>query len=145
MKDHLRKFAPTLTIFVLATAGATWANAQITNTIHAHVDHSFMIGDKTLPPGEYTFRMQSNSDLGLMTVQNKKGDTLAEFNVRSSVANQRPTHSRLVFRRYGNTEFLSKVYEVGNKTGVALTETAKEEARLAKEGQQAQEHTEEQP
>jgi hypothetical protein len=80
-----------------------------------------------------------------VTVQNKNGDTLAQFSVRRSIANQRPTHSELVFRKYGNTEFLSKVYESGTKTGVALTETAKEEARLAKEGQQAQEHTEEQP
>jgi hypothetical protein len=145
MKNHLRRFAPTLTIFVFVTAGATWANAQIANAIQAHVNHSFMIGDKTLPPGDYTFRMESNSDLGVMTVQNKNGDTLAQFSVRRSIANQRPTHSELVFRKYGNTEFLSKVYESGTKTGVALTETAKEEARLAKEGQQAQEHTEEQP
>jgi hypothetical protein len=65
MKNHLRRFAPTLTIFVFVTAGATWANAQIANAIQAHVNHSFMIGDKTLPPGEYTFRMESNSDLGV--------------------------------------------------------------------------------
>src|ERR1700733_2804661 len=143
MKNHLRRFAPTLTIFVFVTAGATWANAQITNAIQAHVNHSFMIGDKTLPPGEYTFRTESNSDLGLMTVQNKNGDNVAQFTVRQSIANQRPTHSVLVFRKYGNTEFLSKIYEIGTKTGVALTETAKEEARLVSEGQKAQEHTEE--
>jgi len=145
MKNHLRRFAPALTIFVFVTAGATWANAQITNAIQAHVNHSFMIGDKTLPPGEYTFRIENNSDLGVMTVQNKNGDNVAQFNVRQSIANQRPAHSELVFRKYGNTEFLSKVYEVGSKAGVALAETAKAEARLAKEGQQAQEHTEEQP
>jgi hypothetical protein len=145
MKNHLRRFAPALTIFVFVTAGATWANAQITNAIQAHVNHSFMIGDKTLPPGEYTFRIENNSDLGVMTVQNKNGDNVAQFNVRQSIANQRPPHSELVFRKYGNTEFLSKVYEVGSKAGVALAETAKAEARLAKEGQQAQEHTEEQP
>jgi hypothetical protein len=145
MKNHLKKLAPTLAIFVFAAAGANWANAQIINAIQAHVSHSFMIGDKTLPPGEYTFRMESNSDLGVMTVQNKNGENVAQFNVRQSIANQRPAHSELVFRKYGNTEFLSKVYEVGSKTGVAVTETAKEEARLVNQGQKAQEHAEAQP
>jgi len=145
MKNHLRTLALPLVISCFATAGAPWANAQITNAIQANVSHSFMIGDKTLPPGQYTFRMESNSDLGVMTVQNKNGDNVAQFTVRQSIANQTPKHSELVFRKYGDTEFLSKVYEGGSKNGVALTETAQEEARLASAGKHAQEHTEEQP
>jgi hypothetical protein len=132
-------------ILFFMTAGAPWANAQITNPIEARVSHSFVIGDKTLPPGEYTFRMESDANLGLMTVQNKNGDTLAQFSVRQTIDNQTPKHSQLVFRKYGNTEFLSKVYEGGSKNGVAVTETAKEEARFASEGKQPQEHTEDQP
>jgi len=126
------------------TAAAPWLNAQLTNPIQAHVKHSFMIGDKTLPPGEYTFRIEGNTDNGVMTVQNQKGDTLAQFNVRQSVDNQRPKHSELVFKKYGHTEFLSKVYEGGSKNGVAVTETSKEEAHLMSGGQHGIEHTEEQ-
>jgi hypothetical protein len=132
-------------ILFFMTAGGSWANAQITNALQAHVNHSFVIGDKTLPPGEYTFRMEGDSNLGVMTVQNKNGDTVAQFNVRQSIDTQTPKHSQLVFRRYGNTEFLSKVYEGGTKNGVAVTETAKEEARFVSEGKHPQEHTEEQP
>jgi hypothetical protein len=141
----LRTLGPALMISFFVTAGAPWGNAQITNAIQAHVNHSFMIGAKTLPPGDYTFRIEGDSNLGVMTVQNKNGDTVAQFNVRESIANQRPKHSELVFRKYGDTEFLSKVYEGGTKTGVALTETATEEKRLAKEGQHPLEHAEEQP
>lgn len=145
MKNHLSTLAATLMILFFVTVGAPMANAQITNAIEAHVNHSFVIGDRTLPPGEYTFRMESDTNLGVMTVQNKNGDTLAQFNVRQSTANQLPKHSQLLFRKYGDTEFLSKVYEGGSKNGVAITETAKEEARLVNEGKHPLEHAEEQP
>jgi hypothetical protein len=102
-----------------------------------------MIGDKTLPPGDYTFRVENNSDLGVMTAQNEKGDNVAQFTVRQSVDKRRPKHSELVFKKYGNTEFLSKIYENGNKNGLAVSESSKEEARLMKEGQHGMEHSEE--
>jgi hypothetical protein len=145
MKIHVRTFAPALFSLPLVTAGAARLHAQITNPIQAHVSHSFVIGDKTLPPGDYTFRVESNTDLGVMEVQSKNGEHVAQFNVRQSVDNHRPRHSELVFRKFGDTEFLSKVYEAGSKNGVSLTETSKQEAQLASTGQRAIEHTEEQP
>lgn len=144
MKNFVRMLTPVLASLFLITAGALWLNAQIANPIRANIKHSFVIGDKTLPPGDYTFRIEGNTDNGVMTVQNQRGDTLAQFNVRQSLDNQRPRHSELVFKRYGNTEFLSKVYEGGSKSGVAVTETSKEESHLASEGQHGIEHTEEQ-
>lgn len=134
---------PAFAVFCFAFGGTATLRAQITNPIMAHVNHSFMIGDQTLPPGDYTFRIEGNSDLGVMKVQNSKGDNVAQFNVRQSVDNHRPKHSELVFKRYGNTEFLSKIYEGGTKNGVSVTETGKEEARLVKEGRHGMEHTEE--
>lgn len=144
MRTHLQRLAPVWASLFFAAVGAVSLNAQITNAIQAHIGHSFMIGDKTLPPGDYTFRIEQNSDLGVMTVQNKSGDNVAQFAVRQSLDNHRPKHSELVFRRYGNTDFLSKIYEEGSKNGVAVTETGKEEQRLVHEGQHAMEHTEEQ-
>lgn len=145
MRTHLRRLIPALCSLFFAGAGAASLNAQITNPIQAHIGHSFMIGDKTLPPGDYTLRIEQNSDLGVMTIQNKSGDNVAQFNVRQSLDKHTPKHSELVFRRYGNTEFLSKIYEEGSKSGAAVTETGKEEQRLAQQGQHAMEHTEEQP
>ncbi len=145
MKSHVRTFAPALIGLLLVTAGAARLHAQITNPIQAHIGHSFVIGDKTLPPGDYIFRVEGNTDLGVMEVQTKNGDNIAQFNVRRSVDNHRPKHSEIVFRRFGDTEFLSKVYEAGSKSGVALTETSKQEAQMVSAGQHAIEHTEEQP
>jgi hypothetical protein len=143
MKRHVRTLAPVLITF-FAVAGAQALNAQIMDTIHARVDHSFMIGDQTLPPGEYTFRVSTNPDQSLMTAISENGRTSAQFLVRRSVNDHRPNHSELVFRKYGNTEFLSKIFEVGSKDGLAVTEPSKQEARLINEGQQALEHSEEQ-
>ena len=144
MKNHVQLLVPVVASFLL-TAGAACLQAQITRPIQARVNHSFVIGDKTLPPGEYTFRIESNTDLGVMTARNHRGDVVAQFDVQQSLENHRPRHSELVFRRYGNTEFLSKVYEAGTREGVAVTESGKEERQLVDAGQHAFEHTEEEP
>jgi hypothetical protein len=141
MKRHVRTLTPVLLTVFIAT-GAQILNAQIMNAIQAHVDHSFTIGNKTLPPGDYTFRMSTDPDESLMTATNQDGTNVAQFLVRQSVDNHRPNHSELVFRKYGNTEFLSKIFEVGSRQGAALTETSKQEAHLISEGQQAFEHSE---
>jgi len=127
----------------LGTLGAPWLSAQVTNDIKAHIDHSFVIGDKTLPPGDYTFRTELTSGQ-LMIVRNSKGDNVAQFSVRESIDNRTLKHSELVFKKHGDTEFLSKIYEGGNPNGVAVSEISREESRLMKEGRQAMEHTEEQ-
>jgi len=124
--------------------GTGTLSAQITDQILAHVNHGFVVGNKTLPPGDYTFRIERNSDLGVMIVQNKNGDNVAQFAVRQSIDNHTPAHSQLVFKRYGNTEFLSKVYESGSRSGVAVDAISSEEQRLMKSGQQGTEHIEEQ-
>ena len=108
------------------------------------VDHSFIIGNTTLLPGEYTFRMMQDSDLAVMTATSENDKTSVDFIVRETTADHTPSHSELVFRKYGNTEFLSKIFEGGSKSGGEVTETSRQEARLAKRMQHAMEHTEEQ-
>lgn len=145
MRSRVKTLAPVLVSSLLLTVGAAWLNAQITNAIQAHVDHSFVIGDKTFRPGDYTFRMMEGSDLSVMTVTSKNGKMAADFHVQEAIDNHQPRHSELVFRKYGNTEFLTKVFEAGTKTGVGLTETSKQEAHFVSQGQQGMEHSEEQP
>ncbi|HEV3513626.1 MAG TPA: hypothetical protein VGS05_18090 [Candidatus Sulfotelmatobacter sp.] len=144
MKHYLRLLAPVLVSVLFVSAGIPWLNAQIIEAIRAHVDHSFIIGDTTLPPGDYTFRMAQDSDLAVMTATSENDKTNVGFVVRETIADHTPTHSELAFRKYGNTEFLSKIFERGSKSGVEVTETSRQEARLAKQMQHATEHTEEQ-
>jgi len=143
MTTHLRTLAPVLAVLFLA-AGAQRSDAQIINEIKAHIDHSFVIGDKTLPPGDYMFRMTADPAQSIMIATNQHGTNVAEFLVRQSIADHRPSHSELVFHKYGDAEFLSKVFQSGSKNGVSVMETSKQEARLASQDQQPFEHTEEQ-
>ncbi len=144
MKRHLRTLAYGLISFLFVTVGALWLHAQIINGVKAHVDHSFIIGNTTLPPGEYTFRMMPDTELTVMHVTSENDKTNVEFLVREAIDDHTPSHSELVFRKYGNTEFLNKVFEAGSKTGIEVTETSRQEARLGKQGQHAMPHSEEQ-
>lgn len=144
MKRMTLQLAPILVSAILVTAGASHLNAQITDTIRAHLDHSFVVGEKTFPPGEYTFRMVSGSDLMVMRVTNDHTHDTADFSVIDSKDTHTPAHSEIVFRKFGNTEFLYKVYEIGSKDGVRLTESSKREMKFVNAGEQGVEHTEEQ-
>lgn len=128
---------------LIALATANSANAQITGEVEATVSHSFIVSSKTLPPGKYIFRIQGNSTAGVMSVVSADGKQSDDFMVRQSQAPTPPAHSMLVFRRYGDKEFLSKVYQAGNAVGVAVAEPSKLERQLMAQGQRASEHTEE--
>ena len=142
MKSHLRTLVPVLISLFFVTAGAPLVNAQITNEIRAHLDHSFVIGNTTLPPGDYTFRMVQDSDLSEMTATSANDKTSVTFLVRDTMADHTPSHSELTFRKYGNTEFLNRIFETGSKDGAEVTETGRQEARFVKKHQHAMEHTE---
>ncbi len=144
MKCYLRTVAPALLSLLLVIACAPWLNAQITGNIQAHIDHSFVIGNTTLPPGDYTFQMLRNSDLQVMTVTNDNDRTSVNFLVRTTVDDHTPRHSELLFRKYGDTEFLSKIFETGSKPGEEVTETSRAEEHFAQQGLHPMEHTEEQ-
>ena len=144
MKRQLLQVAPVLLSAIFLAAGAVSANAQITDPIRAHIDHSFVAGEKTMPAGDYTFRMVQGSDLQVMQMTNEHTHTSAEFPVIPSQSDHTPKHSEVVFRRYGNTDFLYKVYEMGIQGGVRTTETSKQEKKFVSSGQQPTEHTEEQ-
>lgn len=128
---------------LVVAAGAALVHAQITNEIKANITHSFMIGKKTMPPGRYTFRMQQDSNLALMTATNEDNNTSVAFSVREARDNHEPRHSELVFRKYGDTEFLAKIFEKGARLGSEVSESKSEEARVAQKMQPV-EHTEEQ-
>ena len=144
MKIHPMTFVAVVVSLLFLMPGAVRLNAQIANAIHAHIDHSFVIDDTTLPPGEYTFRTMQDTDLQGMTATSEDGKTSVLFIVRPVTDDHTPRHSELVFRKYGDTQFLDKIFEGGSKSGVEVTETGRQEARLVKQGEQPISHTEEQ-
>jgi len=88
--------------------------------------------------------MLQDSDQSIMTATSADGNEGIEFLVRESIDSHTPRHTELIFNRYGNKEFLTHIYEIGDKTGVAVAENSREEMRLRKQGKAPFEHTEEQ-
>lgn len=120
------------------------AHAQIIDSLEANIHHPFIVNNTTLPPGRYIFRMISPTEQTAMRVTSTDGGTSSDFLVRDSIDDHTPKHSELVFNRYDNREFLSKIYESGDKTGVAVDELSREEKDFVKHGKHATTHTEEQ-
>ncbi len=144
MKRYLKAATAMLVGLLFVMLSAPSSNAQIVNNIQAHIEHSFVIGNTTLPPGEYTFQMMQNSDNSVMTATNQNDKTSVVFLVRSATDDHTPKHSEVFFREYGNTEFLSKIYEGGSKLGAQVTEPSRQEEHFAQQGLHATEHSEEQ-
>lgn len=130
--------------FALLLAAAPGAQAQIMDPIEANIHHPFIVNNTTLPPGHWVFRIIHDSDQTAMRVSSASGKTSSDFLVRSSIDDHTPKHSELVFNRYDNREFLSKIYQGGDKTGVAIAELSNEEKDFLKHGRHATTHTEEQ-
>jgi hypothetical protein len=120
------------------------SQAQISERIVANVPHSFIVNNTTLPPGRYTLRMVHLTNQTVMRLSSADGRTSTDFLVRDSIDDHLPKHSELVFNRYGDKEFLTHVYQVGTKTGVAVVDLSREETDLKHHGQAATAHTEEQ-
>ena len=129
---------------LLTLCMAECSSAQVTRQIQVTLSHPFIVGNTTLPPGKYDFRMVPNSDLSLMTVTSADGNTAAEFPIRDSEADHVPQHTELVFNRYGKEEYLRRIFEKGKQLGVSVDEPSRKELRLQQSGQHPVEHTESQ-
>ena len=122
-------------------AVAAPAHAQISNELKVKINHPWVVVDKTMPPGTYSFRMSRGMQQQEMSATNLKTREKAVFMVKQAPRATAPRHSEAVFDRIGNKEFLTHIYQGGSAIGVMI-EPSKEEARLEKQGQKAVEHTE---
>jgi hypothetical protein len=114
-----------LLTLALGAAVAT-ANGQSKHKLTAQVPFEFIVGDKTLDAGQYQV-----SEVGVA------GDALAVMGADSknsaiqiarATAPQQNKAARLVFHRYGNTSFLSQVWEGGEEIGRQLPKSSQERA-----------------
>jgi hypothetical protein len=140
--QRLSAFALSAISLGLMILVAPAAHAIIEGHVDADITHPFIVANTTLPAGHYIFRMAPGSDLQYMTIANANGSPAVEVMVRPSVENHIPQHTDLVFNRYGKTEVLKDIYEAGQKTGVAIADASREEARLQKQGDRPVPHTE---
>lgn len=104
-----------LLTLVVAPVGARGAGRIVVN-----VPFDFTVGDKTLPAGEYFIvRNTQLSAEGLM-IRSTDGRHGAFVLTKSVQAEDRQGASQLVFNRYGDHYFLSRVWASGQNNGREL-------------------------
>ena len=125
-----REILKGFTIFTLMVALAILtsvvsANAQSRIRVSANIPFEFVVGDKTLPAGEYSLIPATNGDEALKVQNDENGN--AAVRLTEPTIEMKKRHSRLVFHRYGQSYFLAEVWN-GERTGRQLAKSKQERA-----------------
>ena len=113
-----------LALCLLTVGGGIVANAQVDSEtiIQANVPFAFVIGDNTLPAGEYEIRGIDDNTPGVLEVVSVKGRKRIVFETDAAQTrdNEPATKTELVFTKAGDKYFLSQVWVAGNGSGSEL-------------------------
>ena len=102
----------------LALMIAATVHAQDPGTaIRASIPFDFIVRGKTLPAGNYEIRRLNDESIDLLVRNvNSKHDE-ATVGTEGVYESRTPRKSLLLFRRYGDTYFLSEIVTAGENTG----------------------------
>lgn len=124
-KEILKGFTMLMLIVALALAtAAVSANAQSRNEVMANIPFEFVVGDKTLPAGEYNVRAITRDALMIQGTENGKSAIRLSNETEKS---KKSTHAKLVFHCYGQRYFLAQVWN-GDTVGRELAKSTQERA-----------------
>jgi hypothetical protein len=113
--------------------------AQINGNLEVSIPFQFHAGNAKLPPGNYVIHMLDNSDLTIMEISSTDGSVAALFNVGYAEANPTPAKTELIFNKYGNRYFLTKLFEEGDPNGSELAKSSYEK-KVSEAALEAQTH-----
>jgi hypothetical protein len=124
MKQILR--AVTLLGVLMLAASAVFAQSQRGTIVN--IPFAFNVGEKTLPAGEYTvqpYRRDSDKVWLIQSQEQHAATFVMTIPVRSNTTHE---EGQLIFNRYGDRYFLSKVWSPGTSTGIELPVSRQERA-----------------
>ena len=122
-KQILKGFTMLALIVGLAFVSAVVsAKGQSTQAV-AKVPFEFIVGDKTLPSGQYTVRAVSDTNKAALMIRGKSSAIRLTNEIQP---NPNKTEARLVFHRYGERYFLSEVWMGGDSAGRHLLQSGQE-------------------
>ena len=113
------------TLSLLAIGGGTSARAQVTDTIEADVPFDFTVNNKLVPAGHYTVK-RVDWNPGIMELRAANDRVVKVFLTEDAEISKDPKRSELLFDRIGDQYFLSRIFEEGNRFGVAVQESSAE-------------------
>ena len=106
-KQILKGFTMLMLVVGLAFVSAVVsANGQATGQVTADIPFQFVVGDKSLPAGEYVVKPFTASRV--LAIDNRDSHGSAMRITSEIIGNGKPENARLVFHRYGNRYFLAE-------------------------------------
>lgn len=129
-KQMTKGFAMFMLVMALALAtAAVSANGQSLQA-RASVPFDFIVGDKTLPAGDYRVHSMNASGDALKIGSASSNQAAVRLTMQASGSSK---CSKLVFHRYGERYFLAEVWTDGGSQGRQLNKGRQERA-IEKEG-----------
>ena len=112
-----------LVVGLALAAAVVSVNGQSTSVlVTSDIPFDFIVGDKTLPAGEYTVRSAASNGVKISTRDNESS-AMRLSNLAVDTSKKR--NARLVFHRYGQQYFLAEIWS-GDHYGRQLLQSKKE-------------------
>jgi len=129
------KILATLALSILVGSLAAPLSAQ-TITLKANIPFQFVVGEKTMPAGEYLLQKGSSLFVSLQSF-GEKSAVLSPVFPSGILDGANRGEAKLYFRRYGDQYFLSAIWDGYIDKGLVIPEsrTARELAKSASLGQ----------
>jgi len=99
--------------------------AQILNGVDFTTSFPFYAGNAKMPAGSYKIT-QSDMDTSILQIQSNDGVHSAFLEFVPTHSAQPHPHSDVTFHKYGNTEYLNRIWVQGQKYGMKLEPTKAE-------------------
>ena len=115
-------------------AVAMFAITLTVASVHAQNDGSFSVtipfditaAGKTLPAGDYYLRPTLDGARVVMRIESKDGSINMYLLTHNAQSAEIQNESKLVFNKYSEQFFLSRVWLAGHRSGEELTKTSRE-------------------
>lgn len=123
-REILKSF--TMLMLTIALAAVT-VQAQAANQMKANIPFRFVIGNQTLPAGEYTVRyVNQDSGKTALLFRSMDGKTNRIVNMNTTEGTAGELKASLVFNQYGDQYFLSEVWTGSDQYGLSLPKSRAE-------------------
>ncbi len=116
----------TLILAIALMTAVVSANAQSATVLVAEVPFEFVVGDQTLPAGEY--RIKPSALSSTLAIQSADSGKTAMRLTNGTEPSRRNKIAKLVFHRYGQRYFLAEVWNGNDNAGRQLFKSRQEKA-----------------
>jgi hypothetical protein len=121
MKNKILKTFSMLSLITVISL--TTVSAQSPVQLKVDVPFDFVVGEKTLPAGQYSVRSASRYLQDALLIQSADGRKSALVVTNTITGKTGENRARLIFHQYGDKCFLAQVWSPGLITGRSLPET----------------------